>query len=197
MNLNRDEMQNLIFRVSQDDKKAFEELFELFYDEIYRFIRYFVSEADAQDVLSESFISVWRNRERLNTVTDFKSYLYTIARNLSYSFLNSKNRVHNVSLDELPVTMDIDYSRIDTHLMCDEVEDVYLEALNSLPERCKLIFIMVREDNLKHKEIADILQISVGTIEQQMNIAIKKLVEAVKVYSPQIKEKYNRKYSSI
>ena len=56
---------------------------------------------------------------------------------------------------------------------------------------------MVREDNLKHKEIAEILQISVGTIEQQMNIAIKKLVEAIKIYSPEIKDKYSRKYTAV
>lgn len=190
-------MQDLIARVSRDDKKAFEELFDLFYEDIYKFVRYFVSELDAEDIVSESFISVWRNRGRLNLVTDFNAYIYTIARNLSYSFLHSNNKIQNVSLDELPVTLDVDYTKVDTDLLRDEVEDLYLEALNSLPERCKLIFMMVREDNLKHKEIADILQISVGTIEQQMNIAIKKLVEAVKIYSPEIKEKYNRKYASV
>ncbi|MGL4779943.1 MAG: RNA polymerase sigma factor [Bacteroidales bacterium] len=197
MDINRAEMQDLISRVSHDDKKAFEELFDLFYEDIYKFVRYFVSEFDAEDIVSESFISIWRNRGRLNLVTDFNAYIYTIARNLSYSFLHSNNKIQNVSLDELPVTLDIDYTKVDTDLLRDEVEDVYIEALNSLPERCKLIFMMVREDNLKHKEIADILQISVGTIEQQMNIAIRKLVEAVKIYSPEIKEKYNRKYASV
>ena len=197
MSINSAEMQNLIYRVSHDDKKAFEELFDLFYDDIYKFVRYFVSEIDAEDIVSESFISVWRNRGRLNLVTDFKAYIYTIARNLSYSFLHSNNRIVNVSLDELPVSFDIDYSKVDTDLLRHEADFVYKEALNSLPEKCKLIFLMVREDNLKHKEIAEILQISVGTIEQQMNIAIKKLVEAIKIYSPEIKDKYSRKYTAV
>lgn len=62
--------------------------------------------------------------------------------------------------------------------------DVFNKAVAELPERCKLIFLMVREQHLKYKEIAEILSISEGTIEKQMNIATRKILSIVRKYYP-------------
>ena len=87
----------------------------------------------------------------------------------------------------MPVGLSVDESAIENELITNEMISVYNKAINALPERCKLIFLMVREEKLRHKEIAQILSITEGTIEQQMNIAIKKIVAIVKAHYPSLK----------
>ena len=63
---------------------------------------------------------------------------------------------------------------------------VYQFAVDKLPERCKNVFLMVREQKLSHKEVSEIMGITPGTIEIQMNIAIKKIINIVKNYYPKL-----------
>lgn len=67
-----------------------------------------------------------------------------------------------------------------------EMMQVYRFAVNKLPERCRNVFLMVREQKLSHKEVSEIMGITPGTIEVQMNIAIKKITTVVKAYYPKL-----------
>ncbi|MEG1617907.1 MAG: RNA polymerase sigma-70 factor [Bacteroidales bacterium] len=176
----------LLEKIMRGDQKAFESLYNSFYEDIYRFVRYFLSESDAQEVVSDVFFKVWCNRDKLGYVTNFRSYLYTIARNESYNYLRLLKRIQNIPLDELPVSLTINEECVEGLLIEKEMIEVYNQAVEELPERCKLIFLMVREEKLKHKDIAEILSITTGTIEQQMNIAIRKISDTVRTHYPQL-----------
>ncbi|MGL4493352.1 MAG: RNA polymerase sigma factor, partial [Tannerellaceae bacterium] len=86
----------------------------------------------------------------------------------------------------MPVSFSLRNEESDDSLVESEMMDVFYKAVDQLPERCKLIFLMVRVDQLKYKEVAEILSISVGTIEQQMNIAIKRVTDSVSIYYPSL-----------
>ena len=90
----------------------------------------------------------------------------------------------NISIDDMPVELLIEKNNIEGEMIEEEMLNVYNNAVSELPERCKLIFLMIREERLKHKEVAQILSIAEGTVEQQMNIAIRKIVETVRKYYP-------------
>jgi len=87
----------------------------------------------------------------------------------------------------MPVELSIQSATIEGEMIEQEMLDTYRKAVEELPERCKLIFLMVREEKLKHKEIAQILGITEGTIEQQMNIAIKKILAVVRKHYPSLR----------
>lgn len=178
------EISNLVLLVSEGNQRAFTELFNLYYANLYRFVRYFLSETDAEDIVSEVFVSLWNNRKKLVLVNNFNSYIYAMARNEAYAYLRLQNKIQNVSLDDMPVSLSICEESAEGRIIEKEMIEVYNKAVAQLPERCKLIFLMVREEKLKYKEIADILQITTGTIEQQMNQAIKRISATIEQAYP-------------
>lgn len=169
------ETDRIVQLVSEGNQRAFADLFNLYYANLYRFVRYFLAESDAEDVVSEVFVALWNNRAKLLLVNNLNSYVYTMARNEAYAHLRLQNKIQNVSLDDMPVSLSICEESAEGRIIEEEMIEVYNKAVAQLPERCKLIFLMVREEKLKYKEIADILQITTGTIEQQMNQAIKRI----------------------
>lgn len=178
------EISNLVLLVSEGNQRAFTELFNLYYANLYRFVRYFLSETDAEDIVSEVFVSLWNNRKKLVLVNNFNSYIYAMARNEAYAYLRLQNKIQNVSLDDMPVSLSICEESAEGRIIEKEMIEVYNKAVAQLPERCKLIFLMVREEKLKYKEIADVLQITTGTIEQQMNQAIKRISATIEQAYP-------------
>lgn len=176
---------SLIERITQGDQCAFRFFYDITYPIVYRFVHYFISgKRDCEDVVSEVFHTVWKQRDTLSEVHDLKAWLYIVGRNEAYHFLKRKDRYAQTSIDDLPVELKVEAISAEDYLIEKDMLSVYNEAVVSLPERCKLIFLMVREDGLRHKEIAKILSITEGTVEQQMNIAIRKIVELVKKYYP-------------
>lgn len=178
------EIDTILLSISRSDRRAFADLFNLYYANLYRFVRYFLFETDAEDVVSEVFVSLWNNRKKLVLVKNFNSYIYTMARNEAYAHLRLQNKIQNVSLDDMPVSLSICEESAEGRIIEKEMIEVYNKAVAQLPERCKLIFLMVREEKLKYKEIADILQITTGTIEQQMNQAIKRISATIEQAYP-------------
>lgn len=174
----------ILLSISRSDQRAFADLFNQYYANLYRFVRYFLSETDAEDVVSEVFVSLWNNRKKLVLVKNFNSYIYTMARNEAYAHLRLQNKIQNVSLDDMPVSLSVCEESAEGRIIEKEMIDVYNKAVAQLPERCKLVFLMVREEKLKYKEIAEVLQITTGTIEQQMNQAIKRITETIEQAYP-------------
>ena len=178
------ETDRIVQLVSEGNQRAFADLFNLYYANLYRFVRYFLAESDAEDVVSEVFVALWNNRAKLLLINNFNSYVYTMARNEAYAHLRLQNKIQNVSLDDMPVSLSICEESAEGRIIEEEMIEVYNKAVAQLPERCKLIFLMVREEKLKYKEIADILQITTGTIEQQMNQAIKRISATIEQAYP-------------
>lgn len=178
------EFEAILLSISRGDQHAFADLFNQYYANLYRFVRYFVSETDAEDVVSEVFVSLWNNRKKLVLVKNFNSYIYTMARNEAYAHLRLQNKIQNVSLDDMPVSLSVCEESAEGRIIEKEMIDVYNKAVAQLPERCKLVFLMVREEKLKYKEVAEVLQITIGTIEQQMNQAVKRITETIEQAYP-------------
>ncbi len=178
----------LLEAISAGDHLAFRQFYDLKFPQIYRFVHYFLSNpVDCDETVSEVFCQIWQNRHSLCEINNLNAYLYVVCRNEAYRCLRHNEKYANISIDEMPVGLCVDESAIENELITNEMISVYNKAINTLPERCKLIFLMVREEKLRHKEIAQILSITEGTIEQQMNIAIKKIISVVKAHYPSLK----------
>lgn len=178
-------VEQLLQAIANGNKKAFRYFYDRFYPTIYRFTRYFLScGADCDEVVSEVFCIVWYNRDSMTGIKNIEAYLYTVCRNEAWRLLKQQEKYQNISIDEMPVELSIHTESVENKLQEEEMFELFRVAVNKLPDRCKLIFLMSREEKLKNKEIARILNITEGTVEQQMNIAIKKIMGFVKMYDP-------------
>jgi len=177
-------IQVLAGRVATGDEDAYRQLFRLFYKPLGKFAFTIVKSIEqAEEIASDVFVNVWKNRERLLEIASLKVYLYVAAKNLSLNYLN-RQRLEHFSLDELEVEMTAQDKSPEQLMISGEMAKKITEAVNNLPPRCKIIFKLVREDGLKYKEVARILDISVNTVDVQMAIASKKISESLKLYLP-------------
>ena len=177
----------MLIRIASGDRDAFRSFYDIIYPQVYRFIHYFLpNKADCEEVVSDVFFIFWKEINSLLDIKDLKAWIYIVCRNEAYHYLKQKEKNSNISIDDMPVELLIDRNNVEGEMIEEEMLDVYNGAVSELPERCKLVFLMIREERLKHKEVARILSITEGTVEQQMNIAIRKIVETVKKYYPSL-----------
>lgn len=157
------------------DKEAFESFYKNHYEALCRFaMRYLDSEAASRDLVQDLFVDLWINRNHINIATSAKAYLYTAVRNRSLSKLRSKLGVVQLpdDSDDLMIYPDnLDYPAL---------ESAVNEAIARLPEKCRAIFELSRDHGMKNYQIAEKLNISEKTVENQMTIALGRLKQVTK-----------------
>ncbi len=163
------------------DQAAYKELFTAFYPRLlplaFGIIR---SRQAAEEIVSDVFINIWQKRSRLEHIGNLKFYLYTATRNTALNYREREQPGQTIDLAELPVELGVLPVNPEGLLITAEMRKMVHEAVNRLPNRCKLIFRLVKEDELKYREVAELLKISVKTVEAQMTIALRRVGEAVR-----------------
>jgi RNA polymerase sigma-70 factor (family 1) len=171
--------------IDQDDHAAFEFLFHHFYDKLMRVSLYYLNkELIAEDAVAEVFFKLWANRAKLQKVENLENYLFTMIKNQCLYVLRSNKKV---VFDEAMID---DHQQIvienpESNLISEEFIKFYNNKVKELPPKCKLVYLMVKDDGLRYKEVAEILNISVKTVENQMTKAIahvRKCLHAYKTY---------------
>ena len=168
------ELPQLLEKIKVGDKEAFKEFFFIMQPHIMAFLYRFTSDKEAaNDLCQETFIKFWLSRDKINLSSFPKAYLYQIAKNLALNFITRKPPVVSYEDDETLLTSlsknpENDY---DNFAMMDDLQ----KALNRLPERCRLTFILSRFDGFEYSEIAEIMNVSLQTVKNQMNKAISDL----------------------
>lgn len=160
----------------QDDQGAYKELFILLHARLKKFAYSIVkSSEEAEELVSDIFIGVWQKREQLTTIESPLLYFYTTAKNLAYNRLKKLKRQLTISPNDWFIQFESIYFDPEKLMMTEEMIRQIRKAINELPPRCKLIFMLVKEDGLKYKEVAELLQLSIKTVEAQMAIALRRL----------------------
>lgn len=172
---------HLIKEVAKGNKTAFEELYELTYSHTYRFVSYFMDHSsDCEDVISEVYYNIWNNRSCLASVKNAKSYMYSIARYEVYKQLRVNKKNKCMSIDDLNVELTNKVQQAHDDLEEKEILLIIAQAIDSLPKQCKLIYVMVREENMKYSDVAEALNLAEGTIKQHMYQANLKIQRFIK-----------------
>ncbi|MCC8095864.1 MAG: RNA polymerase sigma-70 factor [Tannerellaceae bacterium] len=160
---------------------AFKSLYMSYFQRLMRFTNLYVSDpVAAEEIVSDTFISLWENRTQLLEVRNFDSYIFTIIRYKAINYYRNKN-IEFLEINGQPFDL---YYKTETtpedDLISKEETERLNNAINSLPNKCKIAFKLVREDNLKYKEVATIMDISVKTLEAHLATAIRKLRQILK-----------------
>lgn len=153
------------------DVKAFSELFDRYGKRLYFFAKgYLKSEEDAEEIVQEVFMKIWNNREELTAERSFEAYLFTIAKNgILNTIRKSKSEQAYLSYAKIHPEKNI---LLDDELDFSELEAAYQKIVMNLSPRRKEIYLLSREQHLSNADIAEKMNISVKTVENQMTSAI-------------------------
>ena len=163
--------------------KAYKELYYLLFDGLHRFSFSFVkSKESAEEIVSDVFIKVWQMRDRLTEINNLKVYLYTVTKNFSINYIQRNYKNASLSIDEMDIEPVIELSNPEELYISAEMLKTIRIAIKELPPQCRLIFQLVKEDGLKYKEAAEVLNISVLTVRNQLAIAIRKIGTTLPAY---------------
>ena len=163
-----------------EDEQAYKELFFILFNSLTRFATGIVQSKEvAEEVVSDVFISIWTDRAKLNTIDDLQLYIFVAVKNNSIHKLKQLNRRSIVSIDEIDVEMESIYQTPEEKILSTESLSRIESAMNSLPQRARLILKLAKEDKMRYKDIAALLNISVKTVDNQLAIALKKLTTAL------------------
>jgi len=179
----------LLRLVKSGDEEFFGVLFRLYYSRLCTYAATFVKVHDiAEEIVQETFIKFWENREDIRIDYSFKSYIFRSVHNNCINYLKKTEVIHRQS--ELMAGEIIYHNNVALHnfnpeiidqLISEELEARLNTALNDLPPQARKIFILSRFEQLSYSEIADSLEISVNTVKTQMKRTLSKLREVFNV----------------
>jgi RNA polymerase sigma-70 factor, ECF subfamily len=164
--------------MNQLDQISFESLFRSEYKGLCFFAQMYVKDGEAaREIVQEAFMGLWENRETIDISRNVRAYLTTGIRNKCLNYLRDNKKFHNniLEIENLPANYE-QYDLTDSdHLTEQELHTSIQTAISELPEKCREVFLLSRNENLKYREISDKLGISVKTVEAQMSKALQYL----------------------
>ena len=176
-------LEQLIKNCKAKDTKAQSELYKLFSSKLFSVcLKYSRSHAEAQDNLQDAFITIFEKIHQFKNKGSFEGWLKRVAINTTLQRYRKTSVFQIVNEDQIEdKTVDVDD---------DEAEDIplnfLLECIQKLPDRYRLVFNLYVMDGYSHKEISDLLTISVGTSKSNLNRARALLKEWVNAYKEQL-----------
>lgn len=158
--------------------------FKTYYQPLCKYAYSFIQDKEeAEEIVQSAFLSVWEKRESLDIKTSLKSYLYTMVRNTSLNVIKHE-KIKQKYVGEALAVEARSHDNVAQKVISSELEEKIQQALEALPEQCRLVFKLSRFEELKYTEIAEQLSISVKTVENQMGKALRIMREQLKDYLP-------------
>ena len=170
----------LVHLIKSGEKEAYRDLFEKYAPKIYQFsLSYLKNEEDSKELVQEVFIKVWEKREILDSSQNIKSYIFKIAVNAIYDFIRHKN-IESAFNDFARVNFDIHSNNTWDNIIFEEMKSTLNKLVHQLPEQRRKIFNLSKRKGLSNDEIAQKLNISKRTVENQLYRAITNLRKHLK-----------------
>jgi RNA polymerase sigma-70 factor (ECF subfamily) len=161
------------------DEAALWQLHTHYFHRLYAYVLSIVQQKEAaEEITNDIFVDIWQKRHLLADVRKPEMYLFICAKNKALRHQKKKSPVFE-SLDkapELECILEKDPYEI---LISSEMLKCINDAISALPPKCRMIFRLVKENSLKYSEVAELLEISEKTVENQMTIALKKLSASI------------------
>ena len=174
MNHSVDEQQ-LVFQLKNGNQASFQKLYAVYAPKLFAFSRkYLNSQEDAEEIVQEVFLRIWEKRGNIDENQSFSSYVIQAAKHRIFNGFRKK--VNEQAYLDFLIYADNSYSNFtELDVEYQEVKEKAESAIESMPPKRQEIFRLSRESGLKNKEIAEKLQISIKTVENQMGQALKYL----------------------
>ena len=168
---------SLFNKVKSGDLNSFEILFHRYYNQLANYCSKLVRDpVIAEEITQEIFIYLWEKKQAIEINTSLKSYLFSAIRNKSINYIKYELPKQQMQVDINESNLIFESKTQFTH-ETDQLREKIKLAIDDLPLKCKEIFILSRYAGLTYQEIADEMDLSIKTVENQISIALKKLRE--------------------
>ena len=169
------EDKELILQIrNNDSERAFRALFDRHYERMYRAALYFVQNEDlAKEVTLDVLASIWEKRKTMIIPDDFRHYSFVMVRNAAINIIKKESALEgNVPITNVS-SVDAGFSILPEELLeQSELFETYERLVSELPERCREVYMMVKEDGRSYADVAQELNISVKTVDAQLQKAL-------------------------
>jgi len=174
--------------IAQGDSKQFRYLMESTSDELLQFALSFIRNQEvAEEIISDVFVKIWKKRAELPNIQNLKSYLFIAVKNSCLSHLRKMKNEKIVLIDEyndfqFPYIANTEDDSFEKEIL----KKIY-KAIEQLPPKCREAFTLAKINGLKHREIAEIMDISEKTVNNHLVTAVKKIIESLGIEKKQDK----------
>ena len=166
----------------EDSQTALRKFYDLCFDRFFRIAYYYLkTEEWAQEVVLDVFMKIWERRESLHTIANLEDCFFVTVKNASLNPLEKEQRRRNITEEISETPPDQEYSPEET-LISEELFAHYVKALDRLPEKCREIFIRIREEKQSYAQVAGELKISTNTVDAQLQKAVTRLRDMLSRY---------------
>lgn len=170
---------------TKDDTVAFKRLYHAMFNRLMRFSIFYTGEREAaEEIVSEVFVRCWNNRKSLVEVEHPHTYLFVAVKNESLKYRKKISSVHLVEIPESEELKLVDMNDPSLRLERKELRHRLDQAIETLPNQARMVFKLIKENGLKYKEVAEILEISPRTVQTQLFRAIAKLRDVLAAEKP-------------
>jgi RNA polymerase sigma-70 factor (family 1) len=188
-------------QIARGNKRSFEDLYRLFYARLFNFALLYVHKREiAEEVVNDVMINVWNKQETLQQVQNLETYIFAAVRNRSINYMSKYSTWHVLPDAKCSPGTIINFNDPEKQLEWKEINFRLNRAIDQLPEQCKTVFKLIKEEGFRYKQVAEILNISSRTVETQLFRAIKKLDKVIRAYldrSPGVKRSAGADETSI
>ena len=169
----KDSDKYLVQQLKSNETGAFDSLFHRYSEKLYKFsFSLLKNHEDSKEIVQEAFIRIWEKRDYIDSSKSFKSFLFKISYNLIIDQLRSRLKEKEYR-EFLTAYFETENIEIESRVDYDTIKKRIEIALDELPDKRKKVFVLSREAGLSNKEIAAKLEISVKTVENQINLSLK------------------------
>jgi RNA polymerase sigma-70 factor (family 1) len=164
-----------------DDQLAYKELFNALFPCLFNFVTGIIKTPQcAEEIVSDLFVKLWAKRRELEEIKNLRVYCFIAARHLSINHLEKRKQQRWENLEDYKNHLVSASTSPEDGMISAEMLKRICAVVESLPPRCKLSFKLVKEYGFKYKEVAEILQVTEKTIENQLAIAFKKIAFSIR-----------------
>ena len=167
------------------DDLSFNQIFEDLYTPLCRYCMKFVNDLSvAEDIVQDQFVYIWEKGKNLSEYVSIKAYLYKAVKNRSINFIKKNLAGKELTIEDYPQESELSRELNDPAEILEnqEIEIIIQKAIQTLPEKCRTVFLMRRHGDMSNKDVAEQLGVSIKTVEAQMTIAIKKLTAYISAH---------------
>jgi len=172
--------ETIVEKIGQNDEIALKYLFNNYHDRLCYYCYRMIRDKDAaKEIVHDVFVNIWINRKKWKPKNSVKSYLYKAVKNKSINYLKqpgfslrSDNQIEEIEIHS--------QNNPGVILEAKEIREAYKSAVEKLPEKCRQIVILIKENGLSYQEAAEIQNVSIKTVETQMRLSFQKLRKMLK-----------------
>lgn len=162
---------------------SYKKLFVMFYDKLLSFALTYVKQKEmAEEIVSDVMMKTWSMKDNLINIENLKVYLYTATKNMALNYIQRNKKYMYTEINDASTSQFIEYNNPEHISITMELKSQIQEAINNLPPKCQMAYILVKQDGCTYKETAQIMSVSENTVDRHICIAVRKLSEMVKIY---------------